>query len=283
MGVDVHGLRFLQYARARSNAFGEVATVGRQQIHIPGIFLENLRLQSKPRFGDFCEQLLLDDFQASSIVSFDASDYEGATYVADFNLPLVHNKAYDTVVDFGTTEHIFDVAQALRNIDSLCKEGGQILHMLPANNYCGHGFWQFSPELFFSLYSDRNGYSSTEVFVIKESDPETWYKVKIPDGHRRINLKSSFPIIVACRTIKLKQLSEKSVQQSDYVYIWKNESKTQATVPKKRKSFFRRWTKPIVKRWKLLLPSAKKTGKESLSVHNENLTVCNVEELIACA
>jgi len=62
-------------------------------------------------------------------------------------------------------EHVFNASQGLKNVTRLCAPGGQIIHSLPANNFCNHGFWQFSPELFFSLYSDKNGYSETEIFL----------------------------------------------------------------------------------------------------------------------
>ena len=45
----------------------------------------------------------------------------------------------------------------------LCKNGGTIIHSLPSNNNCGHGFWQFSPELFFSLYNEKNGFKNNEM------------------------------------------------------------------------------------------------------------------------
>ncbi len=60
---------------------------------------------------------------------------------------------------------MFNIAQALENCVKLCKIGGQILQAVPANGECGHGFWQMSPELFFSLYSERNGFIETEVFI----------------------------------------------------------------------------------------------------------------------
>ncbi len=280
MGIDIHGLHFLQYSFAKSNSFGDVATVGRQQIFLTDKLLSGrINLRSKPRYLDFCEKLVLEDFQATSVVSFDASEYEGATYIADFNDPLIHNEVYDTVIDFGTIEHIFDIAQALRNIDQLCKPGGQILHLLPANNYCGHGFWQFSPELFFSIYSAKNGYGETEVFVMEESNSKIWYKVRKPDGNRRINLKSDAPVIVTCRTVKLENVTEKSVQQSDYAYIWEH-ANTIHIAPPKEKSFLKQRTKLIAKKWKSLLPFKMKNKKEALSARNVNLTAHNVQDLI---
>jgi hypothetical protein len=37
---------------------------------------------------------------------------------------------------------------ALENVQAI-SGGGEIIHVLPANNLCCHGFWQFWPELFF--------------------------------------------------------------------------------------------------------------------------------------
>ena len=95
-------------------------------------------------------------FKAKSVSSLDNSSYENADEIIDLNLPI--NKGYkefDSVIDFGTSEHIFNVSQCLKNISSLCKINGQIIHCLPSNNSCGHGFWQFSPELFFQLYQRK--------------------------------------------------------------------------------------------------------------------------------
>src|ERR1700730_13487312 len=57
--------------------------------------------QSKHNYGPYCEQLLLDILGASKVESFDNSDYENATYVADLNLPLDKFGEYDTVFDGG--------------------------------------------------------------------------------------------------------------------------------------------------------------------------------------
>jgi hypothetical protein len=133
---------------------------------------------------------------------------------------MVPEKQYDTIIDCGTVEHIFNVSQALRNLSSLCASGGQIVHVLPANNFCGHGFWQFSPELFFSLYSDASGYRETEVFLADLNDARKWFEVKQPKDGRRAEVVSSSPLYVMCRTIKLGNDFPESIQQSDYIYHW---------------------------------------------------------------
>jgi hypothetical protein len=223
MGIDVHALNFLKYV-AKKREFGSVATIGRQSLLVPrGELARILGIPKKDsEFGLYSEELLKKNFGATAVDSYDFSDYEGATHIADMGKPIVSEKQYDTIIDCGCAEHIFDAAQALRNISCLCASGGQILHVLPANNFCGHGFWQFSPELFFSLYSVASGYLETEVFLADLCDETKWFEVQPPSHGRRAEVRSSNPLHVMCRTIKGTTVFPESVQQSDYVHIWDN-------------------------------------------------------------
>src|ERR1035441_3166291 len=99
----------------------------------------------------------------------------------------------------------------------MCASGGQILHVLPANNFCGHGFWQFSPELFFSMYSEVNGYRGTQVFIADLSNEYCWYEVRRPHNGERANVTSSTPLYNLVRTQKTSFFSHENIQQSDYV------------------------------------------------------------------
>lgn len=221
MGIDVHGLCLLRWASSKSKGFGRVATVGRQAVDVPARELgRHVSLPADYQYPQFCEDLLVGAFGAERVDSFDNSDFEGCTFVADFNKPIVATSSYTTVVDFGCAEHIFNVPQALRNISLLCADGGQILHCLPANNFCGHGFWQFSPELFFSLYSTKNGYCETQVFVANREDERVWYEVIPPGNGKRAHIWSDTPLYVLCRTVRRGSFTHESVQQSDYVFRW---------------------------------------------------------------
>jgi hypothetical protein len=153
MGIDVTGLNLLRFATARNGGFGKVATLGRQSIHVSKAKIQSLlKTPSDYKPADYCEELLGQFFGASSVESFDVSDYEKATHIVDLNVPLPESfGGFNTVIDAGTLEHVFNISEALRNVSNLCAPGGQILHVLPANNFCGHGFWQVSPELFFCL------------------------------------------------------------------------------------------------------------------------------------
>jgi len=222
MGINVHGFNLLKYA-AKKKPFGRVATIGRQALHVPPEKVRRLlALTSETDFGPYCEELLKAHFGAVSIESFDNSAYEHATHVFDLNKPFVIGQTYDTVIDLGCLEHIYNAPQALRNLSDICAEGGQILHLLPANNFCGHGFWQFSPELFFSLYSDSNGYRETEVFLADAANENCWFEVKRPGNGNRAETSSATGVFVLVRTTRTSSFSQENVQQSDYVHLWNN-------------------------------------------------------------
>lgn len=212
MGIDTHAEKFIAYA-ARKKALGRVATIGRQGLLVPRLVAE---------FGHHCEQFLIKRFHAQLVDSYDYSDYEGATNVVDLNKMLEPQKQYDTVIDCGCSEHVYNVSQALKNISLLCADGGQILHVLPANNFCGHGFWQFSPELFFSLYSAANGYTETEVFLADLRNHRVWYQVEQPSDGKRAEVTSKHPLYVMCRTVRSSNFSHEDVQQSDYLVAWES-------------------------------------------------------------
>jgi hypothetical protein len=221
MGIDVHALNFIRYAE-NQQPLGSVATIGRQGLHINNSKLHAifLRIPSERNYGPYCEELLIDLLGATKVESFDNSDFEQATHIADMNLPIECAETYDTVLDAGTLEHIYNAPQALKNVSAMCAENGQILHILPANNQCGHGFWQFAPELFYSLYSAENGYSDTTVFLAAFDNEVHWYEVETPSNGRRIIIQSVEPLYVLCRTKRGRGFSHDRVQQSDYVYAW---------------------------------------------------------------
>lgn len=88
---------------------------------------------------------------ATNVDEIDASPYEGASIIHDMNYPIPgeYHQQYDFLYDGGTTEHIFDIRQVFANINDLVKPGGCVAVTVPANNHLGHGFYQFSPELYY--------------------------------------------------------------------------------------------------------------------------------------
>ena len=56
------------------------------------------------------------------------------------------------IIDGGTMEHIFHIPNVLNNIYRMLRVGGRIIHISPSSNYVDHGFYSFSPTLFYDFY-----------------------------------------------------------------------------------------------------------------------------------
>jgi hypothetical protein len=63
---------------------------------------------------------------------------------------------YDLVIDPGTIEHCFNVAQAFKNAAQAVKVGGHIFH-IGSLSMVNHAFYSFSPTLFYDFYK-TNGF-----------------------------------------------------------------------------------------------------------------------------
>lgn len=97
-------------------------------------------------------------FEALGFSQVDSLDYfnnENPTFVHDLNLPVpeyLHNK-YDVILDGGTSEHIFNFPQVLKNIYMMLKNDGIVIHAAcPINNHVDHGYYMFSPILIYEYY-----------------------------------------------------------------------------------------------------------------------------------
>jgi hypothetical protein len=101
-----------------------------------------------------------DAFGFDHIAAADYSDFDDAELVYDMNrddLPAPHRGAYDCVVDGGTMEHVFHAPNFLKNVFGLLRVGGRVIHVSPASNAVDHGFYSFSPCLFYEFYK-ANGW-----------------------------------------------------------------------------------------------------------------------------
>ncbi|HMN19842.1 MAG TPA: class I SAM-dependent methyltransferase [Ottowia sp.] len=282
MGVDIHALHLLHHAYQKYGPLGRTITLGRQAVILGP---RAMRKWLGSTDGSYCEPLLKQHFGATEVDSADNSPYEGATIIADLNKPVspeLHG-AYDTVIDFGTTEHVFDVRQALENVSRICRPGGAILHVVPTNGFCGHGFYQFSPELYFSLYSEDNGYKDTEIYVASLTDCKHWYRVSAPSDGRRINLQSINEVYVIVITQKVLSTNT-ATQQSDYVFQWAS-GKNKISLPYRPGRMMRlieRFSRSVILSNILAYINNRlsESGMKSLNRH-PNLMKINISDLVS--
>jgi len=165
---------------------------------------------------------------AKQISAVDVSDFEGAQVIHDMNLPIPRelNSSFDLVLDGGTIEHVFDLATALRNAAQMVRPGGHFISQTQANNFCGHGFYQFSPELYYRFFCSQNGYEVESCILWEDIPGSHFYDVPDPDAVRdRINLTSEFGTLMLVQAQRRGDVSRDFIpQQSDYVRLWHEES-----------------------------------------------------------
>ena len=244
MAFNINGTRLLLRAKKMGVNFERVAMIGRQGLYLPAAGLQ--RNLDDYGFGNASARQLLEEGEgyaepflrllgAHSIDSFDASAYEGATVIHDMNtaIPEQYKSRYTVVIDGGSLEHVFNFPVAMKNCMELLEEGGHYLGLSPTNNYWGHGFYQFSPELYFRIFSESNGFAVEEILFFRDKKgredfrPSTFYELKDPAvARRRIELINCYGslLFVNARKVAQREIFRSFPQQSDYEQLsWKKE------------------------------------------------------------
>jgi len=233
MGLDINAVQFLIAARKESVEFGEVLTLGRQDLNVyPAKMRAELNKHGFPTEAfapnapdtGFAEPVFR-SLGAKSVASLDASDFEGAEFVHDLNQPLPSElkERFDLVYDGGTLEHVFNFPIALMNCMEMLRPGGRLFIHTGTNNWCGHGFYQFSPELFFRALSPENGFEMERMIAHRVGPYGPWYEVADPSEVRsRVEVLSFTPLQLLVRAHRIKAIPVFAMlpQQSDYTSRW---------------------------------------------------------------
>jgi SAM-dependent methyltransferase len=227
MGFGTTDLRFLFSAEKLGFSGIEICTLGKLTSYTGQRALNAvLREWNKPQFllpknkalytvADYLEPL------GYRVTSIDASSYEGADVIHDLNCPIPDKfiGRFDLVIDGGTLEHVFNYPQALQNAMRLLRVGGHLFLATPTNNQCGHGFYQFSPELFYSVLTERNGFELKRIYIRAEG--RKFFHVADPSRvGGRVELLNSSGSSLLVHAVKLKDAPFAGAQQSDYLVDW---------------------------------------------------------------
>jgi len=240
MGLDINSVLFLLAARERGADFGDVLMIGRQDLNVYPAKMRKVLARAglaTDLFAAEAKNTLYAEpvFQAlgcRKVSSLDASAFEGADFIHDMNQPVGDDlkQKFDLVYDGGTLEHIFNFPVALQNCMEMVREGGRFITHTCANNWCGHGFYQFSPELFYNVMNNDNGFEVERMVLHVVGPYSRWYEVADPQKIRsRVELFNSFPLqlLVQARRKKILPLFSKPPQQSDYSVRWADQSPAQ--------------------------------------------------------
>jgi hypothetical protein len=234
MGIWWHEAKALVACRKAGIPFDTMISLGRQSLEVPVWYVRecfelydmlppdfDAVMAAGTRHADPFFRLL----GGKQVDAIDYSDYEGANVIHDMNKPLPdHLKGrYDVVFDGGSLEHIFNFPTAVRNCMEMVKVGGHLMIQTPANNQFGHGFYQFSPELFFRILSPANGFEMVRLLAEEYVRGGRWFEVTDPETVRsRVNLicSSQVQLFVCARRTADVPLFRTPPLQSDYVQMW---------------------------------------------------------------
>lgn len=244
MGIVYPDARRLWAARRRGISFRETATLGRQNLYLHRSEIRQFQRDylaayggsqvplSSYEFGGWADEFFKSVLGVESLVTIDNSDYEGAGVIHDLNLPLPLNLAnrFDVVLDGGTLEHVFNFPVAISNAMRMLRVGGTLFMSTPANNLCGHGFYQFSPELMFRIFAPENGFELREVTL----SPTTYFDIELAPIRKtfvvtdpailrqRVTLMEKRLVLMLVEAVKRADVTPfiKPPQQSDYLPLW---------------------------------------------------------------
>ncbi|UCG74253.1 MAG: class I SAM-dependent methyltransferase [Chromatiales bacterium] len=248
MGINTSIATLLCRAGQQGTSFGHTLTIGRQSMTVPRAELQRLARKfeldsagvAAVTSNGWAEEFFIQYLGAEHVSSMDYSDYESASIVHDLNtsIPEDLHERFDAVIDGGSIEHIFDVKQVLENYMQMVKPGGSLFIAAPANNLCGHGFYQFSPEFFYRVFNEDNGFRVVDMVVIETplltveaSRHQKYFRVLDPEKVRkRVQLLSRKPVMLFVHAEKVSSvpLFAKSPYQSDFKTQWDESAQTGA-------------------------------------------------------
>lgn len=141
----------------------------------------------------------------ASLDVYDIVQERGDEIICDLNYPIPAQACgqYDYVLDVGTLEHCFNIAQALVNMACLLKVDGLIFHENPYN-WGNHGFYNLNPTLFHDFYTG-NGFVIEECALLPVKGAE--HAVKAPQTKRFIFTEREANLFTVARRVEEKPMT----------------------------------------------------------------------------
>jgi len=180
MGLDIKTAEFLLSEVQRKVSFRRLLILGRQNVYMTPSEITRIKrltgISLEPSgFADEFFRAL----GAADLSFLDRSEYEGANFLHDLNqpLPVRLHACFDVVIDGGTLEHVFNYPIALKSCMEAVAHGGRLMIFTPGDGMMGHGFFQFSPELFYRACGPENGFQVERMLIWQF---RSWYEVRDP-------------------------------------------------------------------------------------------------------
>jgi hypothetical protein len=241
-----------------------VLMVGRQSLFLHRSEIESISkicpgALQKYAWGEYADRFFIECLHTPPPDSLDYSPFEGAQILHDLNQPIPDDlkSRYNAVVEAGTLEHIFNFPVAIRNLMQMTRLGGTIFGSTVANNLCGHGFYQFSPELVFRVFSPENGFRLDRIIAASARFPGVelqplgrLYEITDPAVvATRVGLMTRYPVMLFFEATRVNEVVPFAhpPQQSDYAAAWAGTQS--AATPSTRESMKTKPGYSLLRRW----------------------------------
>lgn len=89
-------------------------------------------------------------WQPASLTAIDFHGTETALKL-DLNKPLSLPAPFHAVLNLGTAEHVFNIAQLFKTVHDFTRADGLMVHGLPFSGWVDHGFYSFNPTFYWDL------------------------------------------------------------------------------------------------------------------------------------
>ncbi len=98
-------------------------------------------------------------FNSADVISIDSDPAAHGAINLDLNKEVELDDAgtCSTVINHGTAEHVFNIANVFKVMHDACEVGGLMIHESPFTGWQSHGFYNLQPTLFYDL-ARENGY-----------------------------------------------------------------------------------------------------------------------------
>lgn len=245
MGIIYRQAKMLLDARRAGVVMDRIVTIGRQSLFLHPAELRLIRricpgALTDYKWAEYADRFFKECLSVSEVNTLDYSAYEGANLLFDLNRPIREELrgGFDVVVEAGSLEHIFNFPVAVANLMQMTRVGGTIFASTVSNNLCGHGFYQFSPELIFRVFSRENGFELGTVLALEARYPgieltpiSHAFEVADPASvGARVGLMTKRPVMLLFEARKKSEspLFVNSPMQSDYAAAWLSADKPAA-------------------------------------------------------
>lgn len=159
MGIVFSFLEFFDLCYHQQALHGPMIALGSLEINEPESEIEAFAAKNvywKRDREKGVRSLFRDRYGVMDYCDSDLNDR--ADLKIDLNQPLVPELVGSAmaILNGGTVEHIFDIAQAMINIHDMARLGATIIHLAPISWY-EHGYYNFNPRLFTAV-AQTNAY-----------------------------------------------------------------------------------------------------------------------------